>query len=365
MNLLNFNDRFPDENSCRIYLRSKREAEGITCKKCGCQKHYWIEAKSKWRCASCLSTINLRSGTIMEKTKLPVKSWFMCIHLMTSTKKAFSALEMQRQLGSKRYEPIWYMMQKIRLSMGKRDALYKLKGNIEADDAYFEIVDLPELDELGNKKPDGRVVKKDGKDDDEQKRGRGSKTKQQVLVMVESNPNTDPLTKHKKKRSMGFVKMIIIDSLTNNSTNYEAGKADAALLTDAMPGFSKLKDVVAGDTALVVPKKEAGKTLPWVHTVISNAKRLFLGIHHSIGREYLQNYLNEYCYKLNRRNFQSDLFDRMIVAGINDTWYVHIIRRIIASSYGKLFTFIIFIVTVQEGGNMQLEKVYQRRFCQI
>ncbi len=43
---------------------------------------------------------------------------------------------------------------------------------------------------------------------------------------------------------------------------------------------------------MVVPSKEAGKKLPWVHTVISNAKRLFLGIHHSIGKGYLQNYLN-------------------------------------------------------------------------
>lgn len=48
---------------------------------------------------------------------------------------------------------------------------------------------------------------------------------------------------------------------------------------------------------------------------------LFLGVHHSIGKDYLQNYLNEYCYKLNRRNFNSDLFDRMIIAGANDTWY--------------------------------------------
>ncbi|WP_262892792.1 IS1595 family transposase [Mucilaginibacter pankratovii] len=248
----------------------------------------------------------------------------MAIHLITSTKKSFSALEMQRQLGLKRYEPVWYMMQKIRLAMGKRDAKYTLQGNIEIDDAYFEIVDLPELDELGNKKTSGRVVNTDGKEDDEQKRGRGTNKKQKVLVMVESNPNTDPLNKHKKKRSMGFVKMIIMDNFRNDTINYEVSKAvqqKTNIISDAMLGFNKLANVGMNHTAMIVPKKEAGKTLPWVHTVIANAKRLFLGIHHSIGKEYLQNYLNEYCYKLNRRNFQADLFDRMIVAGINDTWY--------------------------------------------
>lgn len=324
MNLLDFNNRFPDELSCRQYLRLKREEEGITCKNCGGVKHYWLENKSRWRCANCMSTTNLRSGTIMEKSKLPVKTWFMCIHLMTSTKKAFSALEMQRQLGSKRYEPIWYMMQKIRLSMAKRDAKYKLQGNIEVDDAYFAIVDLPEVDELGNKKGSGRVVNTDGKDDGEQKRGRGSQKQQQVLVMVESNPNPDQKNTHKKKRAMGFVKMVIMDNLKGDSVNYEVAKAvhpNSSAITDAMGGFTKLKAILANHTATVIPKKEAGKTLPWVHTVIANAKRLFLGIHHSVGKEYLQNYLSEYCYKLNRRNFQSDLFDRMILAGANDTWY--------------------------------------------
>jgi hypothetical protein len=69
------------------------------------------------------------------------------------------------------------------------------------------------------------------------------------------------------------------------------------------------------------PKKEAHLKLPWVHAIISNSKRNLLGVHHSIGKEYLQNYLNEFTYKLNRRTFQSDLFDRMIVAGAHDTWY--------------------------------------------
>jgi hypothetical protein len=324
MNLLDFNNHFPDEAACRIYLRNKREEEGLVCKACGCPKHYWYENKQVWRCATCASSTNLRAGTIMEKSKMPVKVWFMAIHLMTSTKKAFSALELQRQLGLKRYEPAWYMMQKIRLSMGKRDARHKLSGDVEVDDAYFEIVDLPELDELGNKKKDNRVVNKDGKNDGEQKRGRGSNKQQKVIVMVESNPNPDQIGKHKKKRSMGFVKMIVMDDLKSISINYEVSKAidkNANLITDGMQGFARVKEVVKDHEYLTIPSKDAGKKLPWVHTVISNAKRLFLGIHHSVNKKYLQNYLNEYCYKLNRRLLRDNLFDRMLLAGVNDTWY--------------------------------------------
>ena len=93
------------------------------------------------------------------------------------------------------------------------------------------------------------------------------------------------------------------------------------IISDSYHSYDKVWKIVDTHTPMVVPSKEADKKLPWVHCVIANAKRLFLGIHHSIGKTYLQNYLNEFCYKLNRRNFTVDLFDRMIIAGASSTWY--------------------------------------------
>jgi len=310
MNLLQFHEQFPDEKSCRVYLKVQREKAGLTCDKCGCQKHYWLDAIEKWQCANCRCRKNLRSGTIMGKSKLSVKMWFMAMHLMTSTKKSFSALEMQRQLGMKFYEPVWYMMQKIRKTMGKRDSGYKLDGAIEIDDAFFEIVNVVEKDEFGNPK--------------ENKRGRGTKGKMKVLVLVESKPNPAQKSRHKKDRSMGFVKMKVMDELNAEGINYEVEHAvrdSAHVITDGYSGYSLLKYVVDKHTAMKVKPKEAGKKLPWVHTVISNAKRLFSGVHHSVSKDYIQNYLDEFCYKLNRRGFKSDLFERMIIAGVSGTWY--------------------------------------------
>lgn len=54
--------------------------------------------------------------------------------------------------------------------------------------------------------------------------------------------------------------------------------------------------------------------------MISNAKRNFLGTHHSMNKVYLQNYLNEFCYKTNRRH-TDNLFDRLMVASVEDAWY--------------------------------------------
>jgi len=322
MNLFDFNERFPDEAACEAYLKLKREEEGIVCSRCHESKHYWTESLKRWKCANCGMTENLMAGTMMEKTKVSLKIWFQVVHLMTSTKKAFSALEMQRQVESKFYEPIWYMMQKIRITMGKRDARYKLQGDIEIDDAFFETVDLPKEFILGGEITEAAIegYARGGM----LTRGRGSERQSKVLVMVESKPNPKQENPHKKNRILGFAKMIVMDDLSGTGINYtvkESISPSSIVISDGYRGFSGLSEIVEQHNAMVVPQKEAHIKLPWVHAVISNAKRNLLGVHHSIGKGFLQNYLNEFVYKLNRRTFESDLFDRMIVAGAHDTWY--------------------------------------------
>jgi len=107
----------------------------------------------------------------MEASNLPFRYRLMAIHLLTSTKKSFSALEMQRQLGHKRYEPIWAMLHKLRIVMGNRYDRYTLKGLVEVDDAFFEQVPHCGKDE-----------------EDPKKRGRGSSKQGKVVVMASCEP---------------------------------------------------------------------------------------------------------------------------------------------------------------------------------
>lgn len=116
----------------------------------------------------------------MENTNLPFQYWMLCIEHMTLSKKSFSALEMQRMLGHKHYEPIWFMMHKIRRVMSKRDEKYQLKGCVEFDEGFFERVDNIDIikeKENGNKQ-----------ESNPNKRGRGSEIQAKVLVMVNQNP---------------------------------------------------------------------------------------------------------------------------------------------------------------------------------
>ena len=137
MNIIKFYENYPDESSCIQQFKEQRDQIGIICTKCGCKKHYWLQNKLRYECKHCHTHQSLRSGTVMQYSKLPFQYWYIAMHLLTSTKKSFSAVELQRQLGHKRYQPIWEMCCKLRDVMGKRDDHYSLSGQIELDNAFI------------------------------------------------------------------------------------------------------------------------------------------------------------------------------------------------------------------------------------
>ena len=137
MKLFDFTKHFPTEESCREKFKEMRMKEGVVCPKCGCTHHYWKTSKQVFQCSKCGYRQSLRANTVMHGSKLPFLYWFIAMHLLTATKHTFSASELQRQLGHKRYQPIWEMIHKLRSVMGKRDDKYTLTGNIELDEGFF------------------------------------------------------------------------------------------------------------------------------------------------------------------------------------------------------------------------------------
>ena len=309
MNLISFTKQFPNEESCRRHLKEQREKQGIVCSKCGCVHHYWKKNRNEWQCKKCGHRTTLTSGTVMHGTKLPIMYWYIAMHLLTSTKKSFSALEMQRQLGHNRYQPIWELMHKLRNVMGQRDAEYQLCGSIELDEGFFST----QRDETEKGKP--------------LKAGRGSQKKAKVLVMAESTPVEG--SKMNIKKQVGHIKMVVIPNLKASTIDVEVVdniKKESSLITDASSSYVHFKNLVGEHVSQVIEPKEVGKVLPWVHIVIRNAKRLLLDIYHDVKSEFLQSYLNEFCYKFNRRNI--NCFERLMFACVSyQTEFKHISYR--------------------------------------
>jgi hypothetical protein len=119
------------ERKCRELFRQIRIKEGLTCKKCTGEKHYWISTKWQWECAKCRFRTTLTSGTILENTKLPIWVWFSCLTFLFSKEEGISAREIQLKVGFKRYEPIWALLHKIRKRMGESEELKLLYRSVE------------------------------------------------------------------------------------------------------------------------------------------------------------------------------------------------------------------------------------------
>lgn len=301
MKLFDFISQYPDEESCKKKFKEFRDNQGVICRKCGSKEHYWKKDKWQYECKQCRTRMTLKSGTILHGSQLPFRYWFIAMHLLTSTKKSFSAKELQRQLGHKYYEPIWAMLHKLRAAMGKRDDIYKLTDQIELDDGFFSTENSDKAVKL--------------------KRGRGSQKKTKVLVMTESREVRGETTKNGKPRKVGYIKMKVMQNLKANTVTGIVEKSvdkESKLVTDDSTSYTGLKKIVKEHQASVIPKEKVGEMLPWVHIAISNAKRMLLDIFHDIKPEFLQNYLNEFCYKFNRRYFGESLFDRLAIACVTN-----------------------------------------------
>ncbi|MGC4059083.1 MAG: IS1595 family transposase [Chitinophagaceae bacterium] len=251
MNSRTFFKKFPDEQSCKDHLKMIREQKGITCKNCKEKtKHWWLEKVEKFQCSKCNSRTNLKSGTIFQDSKIDLIKWFECIHYMTSSKKPVSCLEVQRQLEITRYEPVWDMMRKIRISMGEREDQYKLEGTIELDEGFFEVV---------NPKQEDLVVVHQNKG----KQGRGC-DKMKVLVMVESEPR-EQTKEYRDSREMGFVKMVVLEDLSSDGINYEVSQLIdrfSLVISDKSTSYTRLTDVVDYHVPSVIKKEDVMKKSP-------------------------------------------------------------------------------------------------------
>ena len=124
--------------------------------------------------------------------------------------------------------------------------------------------------------------------------------------MAESQTADNP-KQGKKPKKVRYLKMMVIDDLksktiTDNVKEQVENTAD--LTTDDSSSYTKLKEHVHSHASWVIPKEQISKVSPWVHTAISNAKRQLLVVYYKIKPEYLQYYLNQFCYKFNRRYFR-------------------------------------------------------------
>jgi hypothetical protein len=300
MNLFSFKTNFGSEESCRLHFKEERDKTGVQCK-CGSKEHFWIKSRWSYECKKCSSRISLRSGTIMQSSNLSFLVWYKTMFLLTATKKGFSSKEIQKKLGLKRYEPVWFMVHKLRKAMGNRDARYTLEGMIEFDEGYFTIKST-EIEQEKGIREHGIVGKSNVAimaDPSESDQAKQSTVLKDIVSGEKSNQcwyfEANVLTHHTSEQ----INQTVQESISEKSTSY-----------------IDIADYVEIHITEKSNKETKTETLLWVHIAISNAKRNFLGNFHEIKVKYLQLYLNEFVCKLNRRYFEEKIFERLVLASI-------------------------------------------------
>ncbi len=174
MNLFDILNRFPDQQSCIDHLERIRFGNEPFCPLCGVvdvARKKERDLIGRWNCHACKASFNVLSKTIFQGTHMPLQKWFMAIALILNAKKSLSSCQLARDIDMTN-PTAWYMQQRIRAAMASGQ-LPLLKGIIEADETY-----------VGGR-PRRR---KNRKDDQKNKRGRGTK-KTPVLGAVQRSGN--------------------------------------------------------------------------------------------------------------------------------------------------------------------------------
>src|SRR5580692_4050872 len=136
-----FDAMFPvgDDDACKAYLVARRWPTGVACPRCGNTELYDASSYKSfhWQCRACAVNgyrFSCIAGTIFENTNKPLREWFRVTHLMLTSKKGISALQIQRMMGFGSYGTAHSMCHKIRAALVEPET--KLGGIVEVDETY-------------------------------------------------------------------------------------------------------------------------------------------------------------------------------------------------------------------------------------
>jgi len=278
--LLELERRFSTEQACREYLFALRWPDGFVCPRCdGSQA--WPTCRGLWLCRSCRHQASVTAGTLFQDTRTPLTVWFRAIWLLTSQKNGISALGLQRVLGLGSYQTAWAMLHKLRRAM-VRPGRDPLAGRIEVDETYW------------GGEEEGVV---------------GRLTEDKALLVVAAQEDG---------KGIGRIRMCHVPDLTKETLhgfiaqNLEPG---SVVVTDGLSAYGGLKGYRHEPIVIRGSGQTASELLPRVHRVVSLLKRWLMGTHQgAIGQEHLNDYLDEFTFRFNRRTSASrgKLFYRLV-----------------------------------------------------
>ena len=261
---------FPDDAACAAYLTTLRWPQGFICSACKASVIPWQTGQGLLICPSCRHITYIKAGTIFDKTRTPLTTWFEAAWHISTAKNGMSAKTLECTIGTT-YRVAWVMLQRFRVAMV--DVTRRpLSGSIEVDETL-----------IGG-------VKRCGK------RGRGA-TKSIVAIAIEV---LEP-------KGFGRIRMRHVPDASGASLLpfvCDNAVPGSVIHTDGWRGYNGLLERGFIHTVTVQSTSDdpAHVSMPGVHRVAGLLKRWILGTHQgSVTPEHLQSYLEEFTFRFNRR----------------------------------------------------------------
>ena len=284
LSLFELTKMFPTEKKAIRYLEGLRWGKKPHCVRCGCTGKITPQKKhfGRYWCGDCRKYFTARTGTPLEYAKIDVRKWIFTAYLLMTARKGISALQLSKELEVS-YPTAWYMLHRLRLACGSD--MEALSGEIEVDETY-----------IGGLDRNRQLSKK-------QKVGGGISGKVQVLGL---------------RQRGGKVKAMSVDKSDGKTLVERVGEnvePGSTVITDDFRAYKIMSKRIPVKHKVV---KHSAKEFVdgmahtnGIESVWAVLKRGYKGVYHNWSMKHMQNYVNEFTFRLNEGNVKRDTQERL------------------------------------------------------
>jgi transposase-like protein len=272
---------FPDVDTARKYLESRLWPNGVTCPKCKSKERIGTRKDGFYRCHVCKLDFTVRTGTIFERSHVPLHKWIYAMYLLVTARKGISSLQLGKEIGITQ-KSAWFVLQRLREACG--NDLTMLRGIVEMDEAY--------LGGLEKSKHESKKLRA----------GRGGVGKIAVIGMRERGGRTKALSVPEVDRRTLYLAAM---------RNIEKG---SAIHTDESKGYVGINRLSYDHQTINHGKGEyvrKGVTTNNVESVFAVMKRGLHGVYHHASPKHIDRYIDEFTWRLNDGNVKRHSLERL------------------------------------------------------